>query len=163
MRDTPDIVAVTVAPADKCLPNNVNVISSPFSPTLCLLAVMPVYVGTGSKLVSLTVTMSLGCPVNAPLLVDALSLNFNSSEPSVVPSAVNVTVFVAVPFALNVIVNGVVKPPLMSAAKSTLPVASTTIVSPAVMLFACTTNVPVPPSLTLSCFHSAVKPLAYGL
>ena len=48
VRDTPDIVAVTVAPADKCLPNNVYIISSPFSPTLLLLADIPVYVGTGS-------------------------------------------------------------------------------------------------------------------
>ena len=107
--------------------------------------------------------MSLGLPVIEPLLVLCCSLNFKRSAPSVDPSAVNVTDFVAVPFALNVIVNGVVKPPLISAVKFTLPDASTNIVSPGSTSFAVITNFAVAPSLTTSCCHSAVKLLAYGL
>ena len=162
-RCTPVIVAVSVAPDCKFLPDTVNSILSPFSLTLLLSACILVYVGTGSKLVSPTATVSAGPPVILPLFVVPLNLNFNVSCPSVLLSATNCTVFVAVPLpfpsTLNVIVNGDVIPPDISVTpvRSTLPVASTSIVSPATTLSAVTVNVADVPSLATSLFHSAVK------
>ena len=106
--------------------------------------------------------MSAGLPVILPLFVVPLNLNFNVSCPgSVVLSATNCTVFVAVPLpfpsTLNVIVNGDVSPPDISLDRFTLPVASTSIVSPATTLSAVTVNVADVPSLAMSLFHSAVK------
>ena len=160
-RCTPVIVAVRAAPDCKFLPVTVNSILSPFSLTLVLFVCILVYVGTGSKLVSPTATVSAGLPVLLPKFVFALNWNLNVSCPSVVLSATNCTVFVAVPLplpsTLNCIVNGLVNPPDISLDRCTVPVASTSIVSPATTLSAVTVNVADVPSLATSLFQSASK------
>ena len=160
-RCTPVIVAVRDAFGDKFLPSTINCILSPFSLTLVLSALISVYVGTGSRLVSPTATVSAGLPVLLFLFVVARSWNLNVSCPSVVPSLTNVTVFVAVPLpfpsTLNVIVNGVTNPPDISLDRFTVPFASTSTVSPATTLSAVTVNVADVPSLATSLSHVALK------